>query len=154
MQNCLTPAMDRHSAVIWYFSNNKLSFAGGSIRGEKGKITIWYHVIWFGIPTVEKLVPLAKTFHERQFHMCRKTTFGNQCHQHTKLPSFYDVKSQRLTRDAQHFLFSIKLKKDFYIIMAEEVCVHRYVVYRDIHATEIYLYSQTECIRVMYYLNP
>lgn len=38
--------------------------------------------------------------------------------------------------------------------MAEEVCVHRYVVYRDIHATEIYIYSQTECIRVMYYLNP
>lgn len=70
-----------------------------------------------------------------------------------KAAEFYDVKSQRLTRDAQH-RFSIKLKKDFYIIMAEEVCVHRYVVYRDIHATEIYIYSQTECIRVMYYLNP
>lgn len=49
MQNCLTPAMDRRSAVIWYFSNNKLSVGRG--RRRKGKITIWYHVIWFGIPT-------------------------------------------------------------------------------------------------------
>ena len=110
-KNCLTPAVDRHSAVIGIFRITNCSFEKAE-QERKDNDLVSRHLVWNSRQQKKKkkkFVPLAKTFHGRQFHMCRKTTFGNQCHQHTT-ESFYDVKFNN-SHAILNFHFSIKTRK-------------------------------------------